>query len=196
MIGNGAMEPEGALCCSIRQGEKEPALNFERQVCEQIPHLRRYARALCGDSAAADDLVQDCLERALHRRHLWRPKGRLRSWLFRILYRIYLNDRASARSRREVVTPDAGDSLTAVATQETHVHCRDVMNVVDELPSDQRAALLLITLEGPDYREAARILDINIGTLRSRLARARETVRRRCDRDRSEAERLRLRRVK
>lgn len=171
------------------------AVNFERQVCDQIPHLRRYARALCGDPAAADDLVQDCLERALRKRHLWRPRGRVRSWLFRILYRTYLNERSSARARREVVTPDAGAPLTAAAGQEAYVQCHDVLAVVDGLPPEQRAALLLMALEAPSYREAARILDINVGTLRSRLSRAREAVRRRCERERTQGER-RLRRVK
>lgn len=170
-------------------------MSFERQVCEQLPHLRRYARSLCGDPAAADDLVQDCLERALRKRHLWRPKGRLRAWLFRILYRTYLNDRTSARTRREVVTPHAGDPLIARGTQEAHAHCHDIMAIVDGLPSGQRAAVLLMAVEGPSYRDAARILDINIGTLRSRLARARETIRQRCEADAAGAQRY-LRRVK
>jgi RNA polymerase sigma-70 factor (ECF subfamily) len=170
-------------------------VSFERQVCDQIPHLRRYARALCGDVSAADDLVQDCLERALRKRYLWQPGGRLRAWLFRILYRTYLNDRASARARREVTTPDAGASLTEFPAQEAHVQCHDVLAVVDELPPEQRDALLLMALEGPSYREAARIFEINVGTLRSRLARARETVRQRCGREPSADER-RLRRVK
>lgn len=170
-------------------------MTFENRVCEEIPHLRRYARALCGEPAAADDLVQDCLERALRKRHLWRPKGRLRAWLFRILYRTYLNERGSARTRREVVTPRAGAPLATEGGQETHAQCHDVLAVVDGLPPEQRAALLLMALEGPSYRDAARILDINIGTLRSRLARARETVRRRCDRGGQPRE-GRLRRVK
>lgn len=76
-------------------------MSFEQQICDQIPHLRRYATALCGDPGAADDLVQDCLERALRKRHLWRPSGRLRSWLFRMLYRLYINQRTSAPVRKE-----------------------------------------------------------------------------------------------
>lgn len=170
-------------------------MSFERQVCDQIPHLRRYARALCGDAAVADDLVQDCLERALRKRHLWRPRGRIRGWLFRILYRTYLNDRSSARTRREVVTPDAGEPLVAAGSQEAHAQCHEVLAVVDGLPAEQRAALLLMAFEGPSYQEAARILDINVGTLRSRLSRAREAVRRSSERDLPAGER-RLRRVK
>src|SRR5690606_30028506 len=99
-------------------------VNYERRVCEQIPHLRRYARALCGDVNVADDLVQDCLEQALRKRHLWQPEGRLRSWLFRILYRTWLNQLGSARCRREVVTDDPGLALGAEASQEGEVQVR------------------------------------------------------------------------
>lgn len=155
-------------------------MNYERRVCEQIPHLRRYARALCGDVNVADDLVQDCLEQALRKRHLWRPEGRLRSWLFRILYRTWLNHLGSARYRREVVTDDPGLALGADAPQEGEVQVRDVLAKVSELPAEQRAALLLMVVEAPSYRTAARILDINVGTLRSRLSRARETLRQKC----------------
>jgi RNA polymerase sigma-70 factor (ECF subfamily) len=102
---------------------------------------------------------------------------------------------ACGLARREVTTPDAGASLTEFPAQEAHVQCHDVLAVVDELPPEQRDALLLMALEGPSYREAARIFEINVGTLRSRLARARETVRQRCGREPSADER-RLRRVK
>lgn len=151
-------------------------MSFDRQVCDQIPHLRRYATALCGDPAAADDLVQASLERALRKRHLFHSRGRMRSWLFRILYRTYLNGHASAYARRESATSEAGESLTTEGSQQLHVHCHDVIAKVDNLPDDQRAALLLMALENPSYREAARILDIKVGTLRSRLARARDAV--------------------
>lgn len=184
---------EGVLFCGGDfPGE---SVGFRQQVCEQIPHLRRFARALCRDPVAADDLVQDCLERALSRRHLWRPHGRLRSWLFRILYRIHLNERTSARARREVDEPVAGEPLSVAPSQDVLAQVGDVLDAVDELPLEQRAALLLMVLEGPSYRDAALILDVNVGTLRSRLARARETVRRRCQRERPASER-RLRRVK
>ncbi|HAB06561.1 MAG TPA: hypothetical protein DCE35_14920, partial [Alcanivorax sp.] len=93
-------------------------MSFEQQICDQIPHLRRYATALCGDPGAADDLVQDCLERALRKRHLWRPSGRLRSWLFRMLYRLYINQRTSAPVRKEQPRADAGLDQTVAADQE------------------------------------------------------------------------------
>lgn len=172
-------------------------MSFEDQICDQIPHLRRYARALCRDATAAEDLVQNCLERALRKRHLWRPSGRVRSWLFRILYRLYLNDRASAPVRREVITPDAGELNQQEGLQESHTQCHQILGVVNELPAEQRAALLLMALENPGYREAARILDIPVGTLRSRLARAREAVRLGCETERPARTATRhLRRVK
>lgn len=168
---------------------------FEERICGQIPGLRRYARALCREASAADDLVQDCVERALRKRHLWRPHGSLRGWLFRMLYRLYLNGASSARRRKERLVPAANDGRAEAARQEDAAHCGELLAAVDSLPEEQRSALLLMALEGPDYREAARILEIPVGTLRSRLARAREAVRRSSQAVPSEAE-PRLRRVK
>lgn len=171
-------------------------MKFEQKICEQIPHLRRYALSLCADPLAAEDLVQDCLERALNKRHLWRTDGVIRSWLFRMLYRIYLNHCASASARREVAVPDAGEGFSVEAVHDPHLQCRDAISAISILPPEQRAALMLMVLESPSYEEAARMLDINIGTLRSRLSRAREAVRSHCEQaPRGEGE-TRLRRVK
>lgn len=171
-------------------------MSYEQQVCDQIPHLRRYALALCGDPAEADDLLQDCLERALRKRHLWRPGSRLRAWLFRMLYRLYLNQRASAPRRREVTDPDPGAWRTVPPSQEEHAECLRALADLDQLPTEQRAALLLVALENPGYREAARILDIKVGTLRSRLSRARETLRQQRARPAVAERRQDLKRVK
>ncbi len=113
---------------------------FDWLLSREIPHLRRYAYALVHDPVSADDLVQDCLERALRKRHLWQPRGRVRGWLFRILYRTYLNDRSSARTRREVVTPDAGEPLIAADSQEAHAQCHEVLAVVDAGGAARRVA--------------------------------------------------------
>lgn len=160
--------------------EKLGSVRFEERICEHIPSLRRYARALCRDATSADDLVQECLLRALRKRHLWRPRGSLRAWLFRILYRLHLNQRQSAVHRRESPKADAGDHAGATASSASHelkAVCSDVLEAVEALPREQRDALLLIALEGLSYREAARILGVPIGTVRSRIARAREAVR-------------------
>lgn len=171
-------------------------MDFNRRICAEIPHLRRYARALCGDTDQADDLVQDCLERAMRKRHLWRPAGRLRAWLFRVLYRLFLNNRDAARNRREVLRAQPGDEQAVhAAVGEAQVYCFEVLAAVDRLPDHQRAALLLIALEAPGYREAAWMLGIRVGTLRSRIARAREQVRTQLETDRATAAQA-LRRVK
>lgn len=148
----------------------------------EIPHLRRYARALTrGQREAADDLVQDTLERAWRKRHLWRASGRLRSWLFRILYRRFLDSRPTpAQSHRKLITlEDVWRELPgADGGQQAALRCRDVLQAIDRLPETQRSILLLVALEQPDYREGARMLGVKIGTYRSRLSRARERLER------------------
>lgn len=155
-------------------------MNFEDNVCRQIPHLRRYAQSLTNDPIAAEDLVQDCMERALRKRHLWRRASSVRPWLFRMLYRIFLNHCNSAITRREMSLADPGSDLHVTADHDVHLQCRDAASAVAQLPVDQRAALMLIVLESPSYEEAASILGIKVGTLRSRISRAREFVRNYC----------------
>src|SRR3546814_7129756 len=100
-----------------------------------IPHLRRYALALVRDREAADDLVQDSLERALKKRHLWRRQGSIRSWLFRILYNVFLNQMSGRQRRRSVVPLDeAGMSIAAPPRQEKHMECRNVAEALERLP--------------------------------------------------------------
>lgn len=158
---------------------EQPVQQFEELLVAEVPYLRRYARALTGSAAAADDLVQDCLERALRKRRLWRPSGRLRSWLMRMLYRIHLNGRKrraveSAHARRE---GGRGEPVAAQRPELSH-ECRELVDALHALPEPQRAAILLVALEDVDYQEAAWILGIPVGTLRSRLSRGRETLRR------------------
>lgn len=154
---------------------------LEDRIEVEIPHLRRYARALTRDRAAADDLVQDTLERALRKRHLWQPSGRLRSWLFRMLYRLYLNQRPRQRRERDNVVPleAVGHQVGRPATHDMGLHCRDVMRALDELPQRQRDVLLLVALEQPGYADGARMLGLKVGTFRSRLSRGRRELRQR-----------------
>lgn len=145
----------------------------------EIPHLRRYARSLLRDREAADDLVQDTLERAWRKRHLWRPHGRLRSWLFRVLYRLYLDGRpAPTRDHDKLIALDAIalDPSDHRASNALHLHCRDVLTAMDRLSAEHRAILMLAALEQPSYREGARMLGLRIGTFRSRLSRARQQL--------------------
>src|SRR5262245_51964121 len=146
-------------------------------ITQQIPRLRRYARALTGDRSAADDLVQDTLERALSRYHLWRRGSDLRAWLFTIMHNIYVNQvRSRSRHQTEALDPEAAaDALRG--REPDWLALRDLDGALARIPEDQRAVLLLVGLEQFTYDEAARVLDIPIGTVMSRLSRGRERLR-------------------
>lgn len=143
-----------------------------------IPALRRYAQALLRDRAAADDLVQDCLERALARRAGWRGEGSVRAWMFRILVNLH---RDGLRHRppgvQLSVVADGMAELARPGAQEGHMALREVQAAIARLPDDQRQALLLVALEGMSLAEAAGVLGLAEGTLASRLGRARATLR-------------------
>jgi RNA polymerase sigma factor (sigma-70 family) len=143
-----------------------------------IPALRRYARTFVRGAADADDLVQDTLERAISRWHQRRSDSETRTWLFTILHNLAVNHlRRAARRGREVPLDDAGESDVAVpSTQEDALRRDEILGAVGQLPDDQRSVLLLVSIEDVTYAEAACILDIPIGTVMSRLARARERL--------------------
>ncbi|KIZ38297.1 MULTISPECIES: RNA polymerase sigma factor [Rhodopseudomonas] len=143
-----------------------------------IPSLRRYARALLHDRDAADDLVQATLERALTRWRLRRPGGDLRAWLFTIERNLYLDQRRRAIRRGHAVEIDARSPLAdGAAGPERNLIARDALARLDDLPEDQRSLLLLIGVEELSYEQAARIFDVPVGTIMSRLSRAREALR-------------------
>jgi RNA polymerase sigma factor (sigma-70 family) len=144
-----------------------------------IPALRRYARALVRNHATADDLVQDCLERAVSRWHQ-RREGDPRPWLFTILHNLAVNQFRQAKTRGQHVTiEETGESdLGQDAVQERKLMYQDVLNKLARLPEDQRAVLLLIAVEDLSYADAAKVLDIPVGTVMSRLSRARERLQR------------------
>ncbi|WP_026789331.1 sigma-70 family RNA polymerase sigma factor [Pleomorphomonas oryzae] len=143
-----------------------------------VPALRRYARALTRNADQADDLVQDCLERAIAKQSLWRPIGPVRPWLFKIMINLHRNDR---RRRRSAPEYEALDVLpfepASPATQGARLALAETAAALDRLPAEQREALLLVALEGMSYAEAAGVLDIPTGTLMSRIGRAREALR-------------------
>lgn len=147
----------------------------ELEAC--VPALRRYARALTRNIDHADDLVQDCLERAISRRSLFRPGGPLRPWLFTILTNLYRNGRRAERRQGETVGIDAIAEPAIPAPQPGHLALGELARAIDTLPLDQKEALLLVTLEGLPYAEAAAILGVPAGTLMSRLGRARASLR-------------------
>ncbi|MFC3675327.1 sigma-70 family RNA polymerase sigma factor [Ferrovibrio xuzhouensis] len=144
-----------------------------------IPALRRYARALLRERAAADDLVQDCLERAIGRWHLRRADGNVQGWLFAILHNLAINRLRQSQSRgRHIAIEDAGEAvLSQPPAQEDGLHHGDVLRALDLLPEDQRSVLLLVSVEDLSYAEAAAVLGVPVGTVMSRLARGRERLR-------------------
>lgn len=147
-------------------------------IAREIPHLRRYAIALLRDPDAADDLVQDTVERAIRKLHLWRRHGTMRSWLFRMLYNLFLNGRrSSARAMAVVPVEDVEERLGVGPAQEARLQCRDIAEALDRLPPEQRAVILLVALEDVSYDDAADILGVPIGTVRSRLSRGRDALR-------------------
>lgn len=146
---------------------------FLDEIETHIPALRRYARALARDVDRADDLVQDCLERAIKKKNLWQPTGPLRAWLFRLLLNIYRNDHK--RRKHTAMAPlETLQSEPAMPAPQPHrLALAEVSRAIDKLPNEQREALLLVVLEGMSYAEAAKIIGIPQGTLMSRLSRAR-----------------------
>src|SRR6266516_1751840 len=147
-----------------------------RLIIEHIPRLRRYARALVGDRYVADDLVQDTLERAWNKFYLWRPGSDLRAWLFTIMHNVFVNQ---ARRRRYEIE-QAMEEVPAVsvrATQSEQLEVQDVDRVLRSLSPEQRELVLLVAVEQLTYEEVSGALDIPIGTVMSRLSRARERMR-------------------
>ncbi len=143
-----------------------------------IPALRRYAHALVRDRARADDLVQDCLERAVAKRHAWRGDGPVQAWLFRIMLNRYRDlVRAAPRPGHLIAVDDLPHEPARTGGQEAHLDLVEVHAAMGRLPDDQRAALLMVALEGRTFDEAATILAIPKGTLMSRIARARASLR-------------------
>ena len=143
---------------------------------EEIPHLRRYARALVGNHEEADDLVQACLERALSKASQWDPSKGLRSWLFRILHNHFVSSRRS-QTREQEFQRRYPVKDTVPPNQENLFDLDTVQNAMHRLPEDHREALLLVAVSGFSYEEASNILSVPIGTVRSRLSRAREGLR-------------------
>ena len=146
-----------------------------QSLIELIPRLRRYARALAGERAAADDLVQDTLERAWSKLHLYRRGTDLRAWLFTVMHNVHVNRLRATRPADPL--EDEMPELAQRATQGDALLVRDLDRAVAALPEAQRQVLLLVALEELSYEETARVLEIPIGTVMSRLARAREKLR-------------------
>lgn len=167
---------EGA---SLAADRLRPDLSVEQEALIDdlegfIPRLRRYARSLTADATRADDLTQDTLLRALDKLHQFQPGTNLLAWLFTIMRNTYLNGIRSSKFTKdadphEIQIPTQGNQIDSLALQELSL-------AIESLPEDQRETLLLIGVEGMAYQEAAEIMDVPIGTVRSRLSRARSAL--------------------
>jgi RNA polymerase sigma-70 factor (ECF subfamily) len=156
--------------------------DFARLLEVEIPRLRRYARALTRDVARADDLVQSCLTRAVAKQHLWQPGTDLRAWLFTILHNQHVNDvRRSVREGVNVAVEEMAPMLTVQSNAIAVLQLRDLEAAIARLPQEQRQVILLVGLEGMRYEEVAEILGVPVGTVRSRLSRGRDQLRRLMD---------------
>jgi RNA polymerase sigma-70 factor (ECF subfamily) len=150
-----------------------------REIEAEIPRLRRYARALTRDLIAADDLVQECLTRALSKLHLWQQGTDLRAWLFTILHNQYINHvRRTAREGTTIGLSEREPLLARAPQQRSRLELRDLERALAKLPRTQRSVILLVGLEGMSYGEVATALGVPVGTIRSRLSRGREALRR------------------
>ncbi len=156
-------------------GRTRPMPDILTLIEAEIPHLRRFARYLARDIDRGDDLVQECLTRAIAKNNTWTPGTNLRAWLFTILKNCHINDLRRARRADEM--PDEHPLLTVPANQDAHIGLLEVRDAYLRLSDEHREVLLLVAIEGLQYDEAAAVLDVPVGTVRSRLSRARQALR-------------------
>jgi RNA polymerase sigma-70 factor, ECF subfamily len=150
---------------------------LRKEIVALIPRLRRWARVLTRDVVAADDLVQDCLTRALEKSHLWIPGTDLRAWLFTMLYRRHVSHIRRRVRHDAIETQELPPSLVCPPDQPARLELRDLQRALAKLPEQQRSVILLVGLEGMGYEEAASVVNVPVGTIRSRVARGRESLR-------------------
>jgi RNA polymerase sigma-70 factor, ECF subfamily len=156
--------------------------DFNQLIEQQIPRLRRYARALTRNPERADDLVQDTMVRALAKQHFWQPGTNIRAWLFTLMHNQNVN--TIRRAIREGVSVDMEElSSPLIATTDPTASRKlfELDRAIGQVPLEQRQVVLLVGLEGMSYAETAAILDIPVGTVRSRLSRGRDSLRRLMD---------------
>ncbi|MAF47049.1 MAG: sigma-70 family RNA polymerase sigma factor [Rhodospirillales bacterium] len=150
---------------------------------ETLPHVMRYARALTRNADTAEDLLHDCVGRALSRLHLFEAGTNMRAWLFTIMHNIHRQNlrQSSRRPRTDSLTDELAERIGREADQNDKLMLRDFERALGELPDDQRHVILLVGLEDMSYQETADVLEIPVGTVMSRLARARAKLRQAMD---------------
>jgi RNA polymerase sigma-70 factor (ECF subfamily) len=160
-------------------GEAFVTNDVRRGIVELLPRLRRFAYALAGDPEKGDDLVQEGCARAFARLDQWQPGTRLDSWMLRIIHNIWLDQKRAAKVRGVVVDLDAVPELKGPDGRdvvERRLTLKRVLDAIDKLPEEHRELIALICIEGVSYQEASAILEIPIGTVTSRLVRARRAL--------------------
>jgi RNA polymerase sigma-70 factor (ECF subfamily) len=160
----------------VTNSNAAPPFDFRRELTRVIPHLRAFARGLCGRPDYADDLVQEALLKAWAARDSFQPGTSMKSWTFVILRNAYLTEARRNRFRAEY-DPDAAEKiLSRPASQEDALHMGDLKSAMMRLSPERREALLLVGAGGFSYEEAASIADCAVGTMKSRVARARRSL--------------------
>lgn len=154
----------------------EDRLDFKNELTKVVPHLRAFARGLCGRPDMADDLVQEALLKAWAAQDRFEPGTSMRAWTFVILRNAYLTDMRRNRFRGEYDETVAERILTAPAGQEHPIHLSDMHRALLTLPPERREALLLVGAGGFSYEEAAEICGCAVGTIKSRVGRARAAL--------------------
>lgn len=174
----GTSKPRAKAASRIAEPSEEAVRNhdFKRELTEVIPHLRAFARGLCGRPDLADDLVQEALMKAWAAQERFQPGTSMRAWTFVILRNAYLTDMRRNRFRADYDEGVAERILTAPAAQEGPLHLSDMHRALLTLPPERREALLLVGAGGFSYEEAAEICDCAVGTIKSRVGRARAAL--------------------
>ena len=149
----------------------------------EIPHLRRWARHLARDPDLADDMVQECLLRAVTHAGQWCPGSSVRAWLFAILKNAFISDRRQAWRRINLVTLDSYREPSVPGDQESHMDLVEVRRAFERLSQEHREVLFMVAMEGMAYDDAASALEVPVGTVRSRLSRARAALKREVEGD-------------
>ena len=171
-------EPAGAA-----EREHPVSAQFGDQLVAVLPRLRRFARGLTGTAAEADDLVQAACERALARSHQFQEGTRFDSWMFRIVQTIWIDQLRAREVRKEDgdVAEERLGSDAPLRVIEARLALAEVRRAVERLPADQRTVLMLVAVEGLSYKEAAAVVEVPVGTIMSRLARARTALQQQLD---------------
>jgi RNA polymerase sigma-70 factor, ECF subfamily len=153
-------------------------MDIRSQLPDELPYLRRFARSLARDPILADDLVQDCVEKAIAGSHTYDPARPLRAWLYAILRNTFISDR---RKNLRLVTAKSVDDLAehegaTAPEQESGLALNLINTALNALPAQQREVIALVSIEGLSYKEVAEIIGVPIGTIMSRLSRARNQL--------------------